>query len=879
MEWTGLNELREKYLSFFESKGHKRLPSFPLVPQGDNTLLLINAGMAPMKKFFLQHEKPPAKRVCTCQKCIRTPDIERVGKTARHGTFFEMLGNFSFGDYFKHEATAFAWEFCTKVLEMPVDRLWVTIFESDDEAYDIWTKEVGVDPSHVVRFGREDNFWEHGSLPCGPCSEIYFDRGEKYGCGKKDCKVGCDCDRYVEFWNLVFQQFDSDGKGNYTPLPKPNIDTGMGLERLAVILQDVNNLFEVDTIKNIMNHVSRVAGVKYGENAKADVSLRVITDHIRSTVFMAADGILPSNVGRGYVFRRLLRRAARHGRLLGIERPFLAEIADTVIKENETHYPELVEKRDFIKRVISMEEERFSATIDQGLSLLTAMTDKITAAGAKIMCGEDAFKLYDTYGFPLDLTSEILAEKGIEVDKDGFDKLMDEQRDRARAARAAAGDGALEDTKDEDTPKTTFVGYEKSECEAKVCAIIANGERTGFAGSGEKVSLLLDKTPFYAESGGQIGDCGVITSDKAVVRIHDCKKSPTGRFVHIGEVISGTISDGDSVTAKVDITTRQSITRNHSAAHLLQASLRRVLGSHVQQAGQLVNSQRVRFDFTHFAALTPEEIQKVEHGVNETILSGLEVNTTVMPIEEARKTGAMALFGEKYGDKVRVVRMGTENAPASLEFCGGTHVKNTANIGLFHIVSESSVAAGVRRIEGVTGYNLLELINSDEEKIKETALVLKTSPAEIDERAKALTDEIREKNHAIETLNSKIAGMRLSGLLDTAKEIGKFKVITSLIKGETANTLRLLTDSIKQAEPSAIVVLAGVTDGKLNFAAACGKDAVANNANAGRIIREVAKIAGGSGGGRAESAMAGGKQPEKAAEALNAVAAIVAEIK
>lgn len=875
MEWTGLNELREKYLAFFESKEHKRLPSFPLVPQGDNTLLLINAGMAPMKKYFLGQETPPAKRVCTCQKCIRTPDIERVGKTARHGTFFEMLGNFSFGDYFKHEATAWAWEFITKTLEMPVDKLWVTIFESDDEAFDIWTKEVGVDPSRIVRFGREDNFWEHGSLPCGPCSEIYFDRGGEYGCGKPDCKVGCDCDRYVEFWNIVFQQFDSDGKGNYTPLKKPNIDTGMGLERLAVILQNVNNLFEVDTVQNIMKHISRIAGVKYGENAKNDVSLRVITDHIRSTTFMAADGILPSNEGRGYVLRRLLRRAARHGKLLGIKGPFLTDVVDTVIQENETHYPELKEKRDYLKKVISMEEERFSTTIDQGLQLLSAMTETIEKDNVKTLSGDDAFKLYDTYGFPLDLTSEILAERGISVDGEGFDKLMNEQRERARAARASQGAGDLTDTKDEDTPATEFVGYEKLECESKVAAIIASGERTGFAENGE-ISVILDRTPFYAESGGQVGDCGVITSEGAVVRVNDCRKSPSGRFVHFGEVISGRISVGDSVTCKVDITNRNNITRNHSVAHLLQASLRRVLGTHVQQAGQLVNSHRVRFDFTHFAALTAQELELVEHGVNEVILEGLPVETDVMDIEEARKTGAMALFGEKYGDKVRVVKMGSKNDPASIEFCGGTHVSNTAKIGLFHIVSESSVAAGVRRIEGATGFNLLEVLNADEENIKETAQVLKASPSELSVRANAVTQELRAKEKEIESLNGKLAGTQLSGLMSGAKQVGGFKVITSVLKGAAGDALRLLTDRVRESEPTAVVVLAGVSGGKLSFSAACGKQAVAHGAHAGNIVRAVAKVAGGSGGGKPDSAMAGGKDVTKAHEALAAVENIVA---
>lgn len=881
MEWTGLNELREKYLSFFESKEHVRLPSFPLVPQGDNTLLLINAGMAPMKKFFLGQEKPSAKRVCTCQKCIRTPDIERVGKTARHGTYFEMLGNFSFGDYFKNEATEWAWEFITKTLEMPIDKIWVSIFESDDEAFDIWTKKVGVDPSHIVRFGKEDNFWEHGSLPCGPCSEIYFDRGEKYGCGKPDCVVGCDCDRYVEFWNIVFQQFDSDGKGHYTPLKKPNIDTGMGLERLAVILQDVGNLFEVDTVQNIMKHIGRIAGVKYGENDKNDVSLRVITDHIRSTTFMAADGILPSNEGRGYVLRRLLRRAARHGKLLGIKGAFLSEVVDTVIHENESYYPELLEKRDYLKRVIAMEEERFSTTIDQGLLLLSAMTGKLgkhEISGQKTLSGEEAFKLYDTYGFPLDLTSEILAERGIAVDEKEFERLMNEQRARARAARASSGAGALTDARDEDTPATKFVGYDKFECETKVAAIIANGERTGFAGSGENVSVILDQTPFYAESGGQVGDCGVIASDNAVVRINGCKKSPTGRFVHIGEIISGKLSDGDNVTAKVDITSRRNTMRNHSAAHLLQASLRRVLGAHVQQAGQLVDANRVRFDFTHFTAMTPEELSLVEHGVNEAILEGLCVTTDILPIEEARKTGAMALFGEKYGDDVRVVRMGEKNAPASLEFCGGTHVSNTAKIGLFHIVSETSVAAGVRRIEGATGYNLLEIIGAVEETVKSAAQVLKTNPADITERAVSIVSELRARDREIETLNGKIAGSQIERLMSGVKEVGCFKVVAALFKGEGAEALRLMTDRVKDSEPAAVIVLADISGGKLNFVAACGKDAVLHGAHAGNIIKAVAKVAGGSGGGRPESAMAGGKDIEKANEAISAVESITASM-
>lgn len=866
MEWTGLNELREKYLAFFESKGHLRLPSFPLVPRDDDTLLLINAGMAPMKKYFLGQVKPPAKRVVTCQKCIRTPDIDRVGKTARHGTYFEMLGNFSFGDYFKHEATAFAWEFVTKVLDMPVDRLWVTIYQDDDEAFDIWTKEVGVDPSRVSRFGREDNFWEHGSLPCGPCSEIYFDRGEEYGCGKSDCKVGCDCDRYVEFWNLVFQQFDSDGKGNYTPLKKPNIDTGMGLERLACILQGVENLFEVDTIRNIMAHISRIANVQYGASEKSDVSLRVITDHIRSTVFMVSDGVLPSNEGRGYVLRRLLRRAARHGRLLGIHGVFLRDIVDTVVHENRSYYPDLAEKQDYIKRVISEEEERFNATIDQGLQLLSAEIDKVAASGGTVLPGEDAFRLYDTFGFPPDLTTEILAERGMTVEQAGFDEKMKEQREKARAARTSKGAGGSA-LADDDVPHTMFRGYETLECDATIAAVFVNGERTGSAEAGAKVAVELDETPFYAESGGQVGDAGVLKAKTAVVRVSDCKKSGSGRFVHFGEVLSGSITMGDAVHAQVDCARRAAIMRDHSAAHLLQAALRGVLGSHVHQAGQQVDDRRVRFDFTHFAALTPEELAKVEAQVNHAVLAALPVVTQVMPIEEAKKLGAMALFGEKYGDEVRVVKMGNE----SLEFCGGTHVKNTAEIGLFKIVSETSVAAGVRRIEGATGTGVLELLAEAQETVRKAAGVFRCAPGDLPARAEQLEAELREKNHVIEQLNAKMAETKTAGLAASAKDIGGLHVVTSLLENAGADELRLVTDRLRDADPAMVAVLAGVRDGKLTFVAACGPEAVKKGAHAGRIVKAAAVMAGGGGGGRPESATAGGRDAAKAGEALKAV--------
>ncbi|MFT9077177.1 alanine--tRNA ligase [Ethanoligenens sp.] len=872
MEWTGLNELREKYLAFFESKGHLRLPSFPLVPQGDNSLLLINSGMAPMKKYFLGQVTPPSKRVTTCQKCVRTPDIEHVGKDDRHGTYFEMLGNFSFGDYFKHEATAWGWEFVTKVVQLPEDKVYVTIYQDDDEAYDIWTKEVGVDPSHIVRLGKEDNFWEHGSGPCGPCSEIYFDRGEKYGCGKPTCGVGCDCDRYVEFWNIVFSQFDSDGKGTYTPMPKPNIDTGMGLERLACVMQGVNNLFEVDTVQNIMKHTGRIAGVTYGAQEKADISLRVVTDHIRSTVFLVGDGVLPSNEGRGYVLRRLLRRAARHGRLLGIREPFLYQVAETVVHENAVAYPDLVEKQGYIQSVIKSEEERFSATIDQGLQLLEQMIGGLSENG--VLSGADAFKLYDTFGFPLDLTSDILEERGFSVDADRFDALMKEQRERARAARASGMGAAWEDSKDEDTPETQFVGYEKLACPAKVTAIIAEGERVGLAATGRQVSILLDTTPFYAESGGQVGDTGLLTADGMCIKITGCKKSATGRFLHFGEVTEGSLHVGDTVQAQVDAPRRRAIMRNHSAAHLLQGALRSVLGTHVQQAGQLVDAHRVRFDFTHFTGLTPEELDAVEKQVNTAILSAVPVTTKTMAIEEAKKSGAMALFGEKYGDVVRVVQMGT----FSKEFCGGTHVDSTGKIGLFRVVSETSVAAGVRRIEAATGMNVLELLHEQDTALKETAQVLKSAPVDIPHRAAQVVGELHEKDRVIETLQGKIAAMQMDALVAASKEVGHFHLITASLKGMDVDALRMITDRVRESDAQAVIVLASIAGGKVVFAAACGKDAVKNGAHAGNLLRTAAKIAGGGGGGRPDSATAGGRDVSKIAEALQSVENTLADV-
>ncbi|XOQ49522.1 MAG: alanine--tRNA ligase [Eubacteriales bacterium] len=874
MKWTGLNELREKYLSFFESKGHLRLQSFSLVPKDDNSLLLINSGMAPMKKYFTGEVTPPRKRVTTCQKCIRTPDIERVGITARHGTFFEMLGNFSFGDYFKHEATAWAWEFCTKVLEMPVDRLWVTIYTDDDEAYEIWTKEVGVDPSRIVRMGKEDNFWEHGSGPCGPCSEIYFDRGEQYGCGSPTCGVGCDCDRFVEFWNVVFSQFNSDGKGNYPPMEHPNIDTGMGLERLACIMQNVDNLFLVDTVQNIMKHICRIADVKYGDDPKKDISLRVITDHIRSTTFMIGDGVMPSNEGRGYVLRRLLRRAARHGRLLGIHRTFLSEVANTVIDENKNAYPELDEKRAMILKLINVEEESFAKTIDQGLQLLNTYIEN---AKSKVFSGADAFRLSDTYGFPIDLTKEIVAERGMTVDEEEFKRLMLEQRERARAARKNAGADAWEGESDllEGVPETEFLGYGQFETTAKVTAIVRDGERVESATAGDEIVLVLDKTTFYAESGGQIGDTGTIEAGDAILEIKDTTKNHAKNYLHHAVVSAGEVRVGEEVKVSVNKEKRLAIMRNHTAAHLLQASLRKVLGDHVEQAGQLVNEKHVRFDFTHFSALTKEELLKVEALVNQAILSGIPVECREMEIEEAKKSGAMALFGEKYGKIVRVVSAGD----FSKEFCGGTHIDNTAKIGLFKIVSESSVAAGVRRIEGVTGTGVLSLLNTTLQEVHEAAAALKLNNAsELVQRAGQLTAELKEKDKTIEALNAKLAAIRMDSLLAGAKDVNGVKLVTAVIPGAQPDALRAMCDKARDFSPNMVAVLAGTHDGKANIAACVAKEALAKGANAGQIVRQVAQLAGGNGGGRPDSAMAGAKDLAKLDEALAQAEKIVANM-
>lgn len=874
MEWTGLNELREKFLSFFESKGHLRLDSFPLIPKDDKSLLLINSGMAPMKKYFTGEVTPPRKRVTTCQKCIRTPDIERVGITARHGTYFEMLGNFSFGDYFKHEATAWAWEFCTKVLELPVDKLWVTIYQDDDEAFDIWTKEVGVAPERIVRMGKEDNFWEHGSGPCGPCSEIYFDRGEKYGCGSPNCGVGCECDRYVEFWNLVFTQFENDGNNNYTPLEHPNIDTGMGLERLACIMQGVDNLFLVDTVQNIMKHISRIAGIQYGEGEKSDVSLRVITDHIRSTTFMIGDGVLPSNEGRGYVLRRLLRRAARHGRLLGINKPFLAEVCDTVIEENKNAYPELVEKRDYIKKLISVEEESFAKTIDQGMQMLNTLMD---TADLDIISGEDAFRLNDTYGFPLDLTKEILAERGMKVDEEEFKRLLKEQRDRARAARKNAGaDAWLSDQADlEGIEPTEFLGYQQLDTPAVVKAIIKDGQRVDHATAGDEVVLVLDRTTFYAESGGQVGDVGVIGSADTAADVLNTTKNHNGIFLHQAKVKAGMISCGEHVSIQVDSVRRRSIMRNHTAAHLLQAALRSVLGTHVEQAGQLVNGAHVRFDFTHFSALTPEEITKVENLVNQKILFSIPVVTREMPIEEAKKLGAMALFGEKYGDVVRVVSVGD----FSIEFCGGTHVDNTAKLGLFKIISESSVASGVRRIEAVTGIGMINLVKEMQKTIQEASSALKLGNSnDLVHRCNQLTADLKEKDRVIEQLRAKLAAGQVNQLFAQAKTVQGVRVLASSFPGTTPDALRSMCDKVREQAPDCVAVLAAVNGEKVTFAATAGKEAQAKGAHAGNLVRAVAKIAGGNGGGKPDMAMAGGKDPSMVEKALEAVETIISDM-
>lgn len=877
MQYRGLNELREMYLSFFESKGHLRLPSFSLIPQNDASLLLINSGMAPMKPYFTGEQEPPRRRVTTCQKCIRTGDIENVGKTARHGTYFEMLGNFSFGDYFKREAIHWSWEFLTSPewVGIDPDRLYPSIYEDDDEAFEIWNKEIGIPAERIFRFGKEDNFWEHGSGPCGPCSEIYYDRGEEYGCHKPGCTVGCDCDRYMEVWNNVFSQFNNDGHGNYTELKQKNIDTGMGLERLACVVQGVGSLFEVDTVRNIMKHIERIAGVEYHKDEKIDISLRVITDHIRSTAMMVCDGVIPSNEGRGYVLRRLLRRAARHGKLLGINRPFLSEVLDTVIAENEGHYPELAQKSDYIHKVIEMEEARFDATIDSGLSILNDMVAAVKAEGKNELPAADAFKLYDTYGFPIDLTLEILEEQGMTTDRAGFDALMNEQRERAREDRKKMGDlgWASENLGLDKSIKTRFDGYTILDEQATVLAIVANGEVSGSAATGDKVTIVLDHTPFYAEMGGQVSDHGLLTNDKGlVVRISDVQKTKDGKFMHIGQVESGVIAVDDVINAAIDTARRQAIARSHTATHLLQKALRMVLGTHVEQAGSYTDADHVRFDFTHFAAVTPEELMKIEDIVNDAIFAAYPVVTEEMPIDEAKKRGAMALFGEKYGTVVRVVQAGD----FSIELCGGTHLTNTAQAGMFKIISESSVAAGVRRIEALTGKGVLNFLQEKQNLILDASKALKTTPHDLLSKVEQLLEEVRDTNKKVEKLNAKVANMQMIDLFNLSRDVKGVNVIAAKLEDVTPDMMRVMGDQIKEKAPKMVAVLSTVMDGgKINFLCVCGAEAVKAGAHAGKIIKEVAKMCGGGGGGRPDNATAGGKDASKLEDALEAVNNIV----
>ena len=881
MQWTGLNELREKYLSFFEGKGHLRLDSFPLVPKNDPSLLLINSGMAPMKKWFLAQEEPPRHRVTTCQKCIRTPDIERVGITARHGTFFEMLGNFSFQDYFKDEVIPWAWEFLTsdEWMAIPKDRLHISVYEEDDEAYDIWTKKVGIAPDHMVRLGKEDNFWEHGSGPCGPCSEIYFDRGPEYGCGKPTCGVGCDCDRYMEIWNLVFSQFDADGKGHYERLARPNIDTGMGLERLACVMQGVGNLFEVDTVQSVLHHVEHIANKTYGEDDKTDISIRVITDHIRSCTFMVSDGILPSNEGRGYVLRRLLRRAARHGRMLGITRPFLVELVETVIQSSETAYPELREHDAYIKKVIGTEEANFARTIDAGMNILNNMIDGLEKAHEHLLKGLDVFKLNDTFGFPLDLTKEIAAEQGIEIDEEGFHAEMTKQKERARAERLKKNiSGWSEDLFGAlNAEPTVFTGYETLNDTGVVVALSDEETLTDAIATDEEakdgVLVVLDKTPFYAEMGGQAADHGMLNSADCSLRVLDVKKTPKGYYVHTCVLESGIVKVGDHLTAQVDKEYRMAIARNHTATHLLQAALREVLGDHVHQAGSYQDAEITHFDFTHFSAVTPEELARVQKIVNDKIYESMNVTVREMPIEEAKKLGAMALFGEKYGKVVRVVDI----EGWSTEFCGGTHVKNTAQIGGFKIVSEASVAAGIRRIEAVTGRNLLIRANLQEAMLHTVANTLKANNVTaLPVRAETVMAENKALAKELEEIKAQVAASKVTSLFDNAEEIGGVKIASAYFTGTTGDTLRGMCDTIRdKAVKPAVAVLVGKAEDKITMAVTVTKQAQEKGLKAGALVKEIAAIAGGKGGGKPDFAMAGLKDETKIDEALAAVGTIV----
>ena len=880
----GLNELREMFLKFFETKGHLRLPSFSLIPQNDASLLLINSGMAPMKPFFTGEQEPPRHRVTTCQKCIRTGDIENIGHTARHGTYFEMLGNFSFGDYFKKEAIHWAWEFLTSPEWVGLDpeRLYPSVFAgnettpADDEAFRIWHEEIGIPADRIFKFGKEDNFWEHGSGPCGPCSEIYYDRGERWGCGKPGCTVGCDCDRYIEVWNIVFSQFDNDGEGHYTELKQKNIDTGMGLERLACVCQKVPSLFDVDTVMNITHKVTELTGASYGQSHGVDVSLRVITDHIRSATFMICDGVLPSNEGRGYVLRRLLRRAARHGKLLGVNEPFLYKVCDTVIHENEGHYPELRERQDYITKVIRTEEENFARTIDGGMKIFSDLLEGHKAKGETVFSGADAFKLYDTYGFPIDLTIEMVQEQGMTVDQDGFQKLMQEQKERARKAREALGDlgwAGVEFGKD--VPETRFVGYDRTAIDdARVVALVVENEQAGEVMPGVEAIVVLDKTPFYAEMGGQVADHGVITAGSAVFTVTDVQKNKGGKYMHYGKLSGGVIKVGDTVSAAIDVKRRKAVMRAHSATHLLDKALRTVLGDHVQQAGSLVEEDRLRFDFTHFSAMTAEELSKVSAMVNEAVLEGYDVHTDVLPIEEAKKKGAIALFGEKYGDTVRVVDMGHGY---SVEFCGGTHLDNTAKVGVFHIESEFSVASGVRRIEATTGAQSLEIMNRNQALLFEAAAVLKAKPVELREKAEQNMAELREMRHTIEKFRAKEAAGETERFLMGGHAVGDLKVLTATLPNADAAKLRQMGDMLRDKEPNVVAVLSTVNDGKITFLAVCGKEAVAKGVKAGDMIKNVTAICGGKGGGKPDSAMGGGSDVLKLDDALAKVDDLVAE--
>ena len=874
MQWTSLNDIREKYLAFFESKGHLRLPSYPLIPHNDKSLLLINSGMAPMKKFFTGEEEPPRNRVTTCQKCIRTPDLERVGHTARHGTFFEMLGNFSFGDYFKEQAIEWAWEFLTVTLEIPAELLWPSIYEQDDEAFHIWHDKIGVPAERIVRLGKADNFWEHGSGPCGPCSEIYFDRGEKYGCGSPDCKPGCDCDRFMEIWNNVFSQFNNDGQGNYTELAQKNIDTGMGLERLACVMQGVDNMFEVDTIQKVIGKVCEISGKKYGDDKNNDISIRVITDHVRSAMFMISDTVIPSNEGRGYVLRRIIRRACRHGKLLGIDHPFLVDVVEVAIGESCGAYPELSAKADYIKRVLSIEEERFDATIDAGLSILSNLVRNALAENSSVISGEDVFKLYDTFGFPIDLTREIAEESHLKIDEETFQLLMTQQKRRAREARANIG-GWDSSSKSllENIPATEFAGYTEPSCEAKIVAIMADGELVESVSEGD-CTIILNTTPFYGEGGGQIGDKGTIYADGKILSVTDTKKAD-GIYLHLCTVVNGVFSVGDTVTAEIEAMRRAAIKRNHSAAHLLQAALRAVLGEHVEQAGSYVSNKICRFDFSHFQALTGEEIEKVEGLVNAHILLASPIITKETDIETAKKEGAMALFGEKYGKTVRMVKMGN----FSTELCGGTHCANTGEIGLFKITSETSVAAGVRRIEAVTGLGVLKLISEKENLIAETARELKApNPADVAKKAAATAAELAAAKREIESLNSKLAATKLDSLLAGAKAVGSVNLCTARFDGMAIEVARSLADEIKASRADVVAVLAVNTDSKLNFITVCGADAVKAGAHAGKIVSAVAAVTGGKGGGRPDNAMAGGRDASLITDALAAAETTLASM-